>query len=437
VRDRRSEKGECSQAFFVGKRHMLRAKRLSDLTEANISALVAAQLPESQDIEFKVTLPAKGTEVDPWMGGGSSVGNRARDALIAELIGFANSYGGDLVLGIEESDDHPRRAVAIRPLPRCHELADRLRMQARDCVDPAFPHVEVQAIPVGEEGAGVLVLRVPQSRLRPHRLKSDLNAYVRRADRNEAMTMREIQDLTMLRDRQSIKTEEALAARRSLFHEALRQRRGSAPTGGQALRITAMPASTEGLDAEAVRRACPEVIRGHYAATYRNQDFELSLPFMGVSQRPILAGTRWYHDTPYTQVTWDLHYNGMCEFVLWRAEGGVSEIAMHCEWIAAALIDVLILIDKVRMVGGSPSLEYGLELEANRRGGNLEFFALAGRSPTFATLKTDGPELLLAPLAFSERSDIPQVASLVLRDVYNACAIDFDTQSWSCQIDPK
>lgn len=416
---------------------MLRVKRLTELTESDIRDLVSNEVPESQDIEYKMTLSSKGFEDDPWIAGGQSVGNRARDAIIAELVGFANSYGGDLVLGIEESDDHPRRAFALRPLPRCHDLADRLRLQARDCVDPEFPQVEVQAISIGEEGAGVLVLRVPQSRLRPHRLKSDLKVYVRRADRNETMTMREIQDLTMIRDRQSIRTEEGLAVRRNLFHETLRQRRSSAPEGGQAVRITAMPVSTIDLNAEAVRSECPDLIRGKYAGTYRNQAFELGLPWMGVSQRPILAGTRWYYEASHTQIVWNLHYNGMCEFVLWRAEGGVSEIAMHCEWIAAALIDILLLCDRVRMVGGSPSLEYALELEVNRRGGNLEFFAVAGRSPMLATLNADGPELLLAPLPFRERRDIPRVASFVLRDVYNACGIDFDTESWSCEIDSE
>ena len=51
-------------------------------------------------------MPAK-RSTDPWITGADRVGEYVRNELVAEVIGFANAYGGDLVVGIEETNVTP------------------------------------------------------------------------------------------------------------------------------------------------------------------------------------------------------------------------------------------------------------------------------------------------------------------------------------------
>jgi hypothetical protein len=67
-------------------------------------------------------------------------------------------------------------------------------------IDPQIPVIEIAAVPIEGE-AGVVAVRVPRSRNAPHRCKATLVCYVRRRDRTEMLTMREIQDLTLQLDR--------------------------------------------------------------------------------------------------------------------------------------------------------------------------------------------------------------------------------------------
>src|SRR5438876_302416 len=108
------------------------SKRLHELTAADVQAVVAGQVQEGGEVEFKQTLPSKSGD-DPWLRDQQQIGDRARNELIAEVIAFANAFGGTMVLGIAETDDKPARAKNPAPLPKCVELADRLRLQCRDC----------------------------------------------------------------------------------------------------------------------------------------------------------------------------------------------------------------------------------------------------------------------------------------------------------------
>ena len=162
----------------------------------DIDSLIAMKVPESEQIEFKVRLPTKRHSADPWMSDEARIGDRARDAVLEEVTAFANAFGGALLLGIRESDAKPPVAEEIAPVPRCTELAERLKLMFRDCVEPPLPLIEIVGVPVRDD-CGVVVIRVGKSRLAPHRVKTTLVCPVRRQDRCEKMTMREIQDMTL------------------------------------------------------------------------------------------------------------------------------------------------------------------------------------------------------------------------------------------------
>lgn len=171
-------------------------KPINALTATDIDRLVNDAVRESDVVEFKEALSAKGGR-DAWHDGAAKIGDVARDKIVNEVIAFANSHGGTLVLGITETDDKPARAEKIVPIQRCADLAERLSRALADIVEPPlapFPSI----VPVLIEGdAGVVVFQVAASRNAPHRHRGSLESYVRRGEQAVRMTMREIQDLTL------------------------------------------------------------------------------------------------------------------------------------------------------------------------------------------------------------------------------------------------
>jgi predicted HTH transcriptional regulator len=41
------------------------------------------------------------------------IGRVARDDIAKEIVAFANAYGGVIIIGIDETDDHPKRAAQL------------------------------------------------------------------------------------------------------------------------------------------------------------------------------------------------------------------------------------------------------------------------------------------------------------------------------------
>ena len=66
-------------------------KRPSEITADDIERVVAEQVQEGSQVELKVTLPARKGD-DPWTTGEGRIGDYARNALVAEVIAFANAF---------------------------------------------------------------------------------------------------------------------------------------------------------------------------------------------------------------------------------------------------------------------------------------------------------------------------------------------------------
>src|SRR5438034_3976646 len=153
-------------------------KPLDLVTPADIAELPAHAWTEGYEVEFKRALSDSGGGQHPWLTGGD-IGNHARDQILSEVVAFANAQGGSLLLGIEETRDKPPRAYAVRPLPRVGELARRFEDQARSCIDPPLPRLQIRAIETEHGGSGVIVFRASPSRAAPHRLTTTRESYVR------------------------------------------------------------------------------------------------------------------------------------------------------------------------------------------------------------------------------------------------------------------
>lgn len=204
----------------------------------DIAALIESKVPEGEQIEFKESLSTKRHSIDPWISGNGQIGERAKKEILEESVAFANAYGGTLLLGIGESDTKPSVAAKISPVPRCAELVERLKLVFRDCVEPQLPQLEIFAV-LTKGDDGVVIIRVGRSRLAPHRVTTTLVCPVRRADRCEKMTMREIQDMTLNVSRGLERLEKQLSARSARFQQEFK--RLKTPEDAFGIRLTATP----------------------------------------------------------------------------------------------------------------------------------------------------------------------------------------------------
>ena len=208
----------------------------------DIQALMVENVPESAQMEFKESLPAGKGRADAWLNGGSGIGDYARNRILEEVVAFANAYGGAMVLGIVEDRAKPPVATNVAPLPRCADLAERFRLVFRDCVEPQLPTLDIVPVPTVDD-KGVIVFRTGRSRLGPHRVTPTLVCPVRRADRCEALSMREIRDMTLNLARGTERLERQLRERSRKFEEEFK--RLETPDDAFGFRMTAVPIGDE------------------------------------------------------------------------------------------------------------------------------------------------------------------------------------------------
>lgn len=175
-----------------------------NFVESDIQKLKGDRAIETPTLEFKSDLSEKKGGLSEWRQGKETVSGYARDRLLSEIMAFANANGGFLVLGVEEDKGKPpRRVCALLPFPKVHDLYERLVGMCRDGIDPQIPNLQIHPVEIGGNGDGVIVFKIPRSPIRPHRLKSNGQVYMRQHLSCERVaTMREVQDLVLTRYKQ-------------------------------------------------------------------------------------------------------------------------------------------------------------------------------------------------------------------------------------------
>ena len=406
----------------------------------DIQALISSEVPEGEQIEFKESLPARGQ--DPWMTGGDKIGDRARDSILEEAVAFANAHGGALVLGIKECSTV---ATEILPIPRCAELADRLKLVFRDCVEPQLPALEIFAVPT-EDDAGVVVIRMGRSRLAPHRVRTTRVCPIRRSDRCEEMTMREIQDMTLNLSRGLERLERRLAERKERFGQEFRRFQPSLDAWG--IRLTAIPVGDEfRIDRVFRRDGIAEEFDGPWHevrirenSNERPLDTNLRSLFP-LYWKPRLRATRGESksrlssDSKFRNFFQEFHSDGLVEM------GLVSIRSLPTEKVSALLIkndypfppsyhvemlaNLAIWVDRVRKQVNMPAVEYALEVEIHANGRAVKVHDMAQH------ISDDWSTLLPGPIVFPryslrDSSSIPDLLTLFYRDFWNSLGEDGD-----------
>ena len=218
------------------------SKSLEQISSDDIESLISDEVPEGIHIEFKARLPAKDGKLDSWCIGKNKIGDRARNKILEETVAFANAFGGCLLLGIGESRSNPPVADKIHPIQRCADLAERLKLIFRDCVEPELHNLEIFAIPM-EGDKGVVILRTDRSSYAPHRVKTTRVCSIRRSNRCEPMSMKEIQDMTLTLSGISERLKEKLSERSACFEKEFQNL--ADPQDAFGLRVTAAPIRDE------------------------------------------------------------------------------------------------------------------------------------------------------------------------------------------------
>lgn len=143
-------------------------KNIKEIIEADLQSLIDNAVAEKKTMEYKQSLGI-GPDSD-------------RKEFLADVSSFANTSGGDLIIGISEKDGIPEKLLGLE-VNNQDEMLLKLDSIIRDGIEPRLPSVSVQPIKLTNSRI-VLVIRVSKSWLSPHRVvfKSHDKFYSRSAN---------------------------------------------------------------------------------------------------------------------------------------------------------------------------------------------------------------------------------------------------------------
>ena len=400
---------------------------------SDIESLIESKIPEGEQVEFKEELPAKNGS-DPWMSGGDKIGDRAKNELLKEVVAFSNGHGGALLLGIGESATKPAVADKISPIPRCADLVERLKLVFRDRVEPQLPRIEIFAVPT-EGDSGVIVFRVGKSRLAPHRVTGTLVCPVRRADRCEEMTMREIQDMTLNVTRGLERLERQLLKRAERFREDFE--RLNSPDDAFGIRLTAAPVGDEiRFDRVFNRGAVIDEFDIGWLMVGRQT---LPSHLLPIYWRPILRGARAEtspaHQDPSYIGYRELHCDGLVEWDLVSVSSLFRESLLSPDWPIIMFANVAVWADHVRKQALAPTMEYALEVEIRHLGGTVRvgdddplsqamFSGISGLRDEYPPLSN----IVFPRYPLNNPDDISRLLALFRRDFWDSLGKDIGVE---------
>lgn len=125
------------------------------ITESDLQELVDAQVPEGLRLEYKLLHYGK-TDTD-------------KGELLKDISAFANSHGGHLLLGVEETEGVATKLVGL-DIDADSEIL-RIEQITRNGIEPPIPGIRIKAILLST-GLKIIFIRIPRSWNPPHRVKS-------------------------------------------------------------------------------------------------------------------------------------------------------------------------------------------------------------------------------------------------------------------------
>ncbi len=414
-------------------------KPIAEIGPNDIQALIDGEVREGQEIEFKEDLSTERPGSDPWREG-QGLPNRAKDTILKQVTGFANAYGGVLILGIAESKSKPSVAGGVSPIPRCVDLAQSLKLVVRDGVEPQIPAVEITAVRIDDD-SGVVLLRVGTSRMAPHRVKRTRVCAVRRDDRTEDMTMREIQDMTLNVARGMERLEQRFNDRAERFVREFA--RLDKPDHAWGVRVTAVPVGEDlrvqrlygkvGIDGRFLE-PWPSVFRGKTGT--RVPHSHLGAPDQW---RPVLRGARATYHSAGTRPEFDYYREIRCDglvetgFCYGRVRANEDTLPLSEGLPVLLLANTLTQAHRLRTEAGAPTAEYAIEVRIDVAGSIPVVVAKDG-DPIFSRERQLDPEHGRFPrYALGSPDEIPALLTTFHQDLWDSLGLAVEAEQFSIQ----
>lgn len=349
-----------------------------DISFADIQMLVDEEAEESLRLELKKELNANQGQRDPWMLGQKKLNGPAKDDLCKEIVAFANMYGGFIVVGIEETPDHPKRAKGPRPhpIPNVEECAERLGRAFADLIDPPIRNLEVRGItdPDGDGSSGVLVIRVGPSPRAPHGVGCPPKVYARRAANSDPMNMQDIQNMIFEVRSRTERLENFLSKRsenlanmiNNYYKGKLRDHKFVLPITGprMALRCTAVPTSTVQINAFSATRV-QGIGRPSRAIAVQQVAPGLGDGAFSTSWRPCLGGSDIIESYDQIYAKWTVFDTGAVEAsgIIGLAQDDKLGDVVYPKWFTLIPAQIMLMAEQVRRFFRIHEVEYILEFE--------------------------------------------------------------------------
>ena len=344
---------------------MIFGKSVDEVTVEDLQALIEREVCESETLEYKADLPSR-RGADSWYQNGNGIGDYARNELLSEIVGFANSLGGTLVLGLSETPDAPPRAHAINPIPSCADLALRLEQQAGSCIEPQIPRLKFRGIPVGNDGGGVVVAHAPRSHMAPHRLAVTRECYTRRGERTERMTMREIRDLVLTTRDLSQHIERRFSDGDRSFEAEFLKISGQA-NAINAFSVVAVPLDPDRIYLDTLRdlEHPQNLFRANGNVTENGQHgmIEGMFPRGHLQWKPMLrgaVGTTDHYDASH-RLRFELHNSGDVRIQLYIVDDPHGQDRFYPSWLVGLVASTFAGVTMIRDASREQDMEYGLE----------------------------------------------------------------------------
>ncbi|WP_027530333.1 helix-turn-helix domain-containing protein [Bradyrhizobium sp. WSM3983] len=391
---------------------------IESITVAHIHSLIASQAEEGPRFELKRALATNDGRPDRWMRDQSAIGSVARDDIAKELVAFANAYGGVIIVGIEETDDSPKRANSIfEPIiPSVHDCADRLVQSLRSVIDPPIPMLEARGIEVAD-GGGVIVLRVGSSPSAPHGFGRPSNAYVRRGSNSEPLAMRDIQSIfyerrTRLERVARISEEQFKAADDAARH--WRAGKLVQPDTNQPID------SSNGLLFQLSLVSSEDMAIDNLPDRFHRKPIRIAKP--NIRSLVELPGWTSEWKRGYRSVEYPFSYSSNLSKVSLRADGLLnvllvrSDNKFHPSWYSAIIAQSFLLVEWLRRWLGRPDVEFMVQGKFEKAG-NPAIAHSNGHFDTWVSIPWDSA--VIGPYSLTSRANFPATHDVIEREVWD------------------
>jgi hypothetical protein len=158
-------------------------KRLGDVTYEDLEDLLRSEVREGKTIDYKRVLP------------GNSEGQKKE--FLYDVSSFANTVGGDLIIGVDEDKGLPVEIPAFS----CENIDEELQRLDSILMSGVEPRLKYQTrVIIHPNGGHVLIVRVDKSGLAPHRViyKGSDKFYARNSAGKYPLDVSELRDAFLL-----------------------------------------------------------------------------------------------------------------------------------------------------------------------------------------------------------------------------------------------